>query len=153
LVDTPLDEGEEEKFQAWKTQNAPNDSGQDYDLRGAYKAGVTPDPATGHWPDTYKKPNHPTFSNQSQYATGENAAQAGSWEGETFIPPDKAGGFEAAAARTRRRAPVREPDPLSLAASHGRRGTGLGEFAKGSASGTLDLLKTPGRTLRDQCLD
>jgi hypothetical protein len=77
----------EQEFQAWKAQNAPKDSGADYDLRGAFQAGVTPDPTTNHWPDTFKKPNHPTFSDQSQYATGANAARAGRWEGETYIPP------------------------------------------------------------------
>jgi hypothetical protein len=84
---TPLDQGEEEKFQAWKAQKAPKDSGYDYDLRGAYKAGVEPDPEDGHWPDTYKKPNHPTFSDESRYATGANAAKAGHWKGKKFIPP------------------------------------------------------------------
>ncbi len=44
----------------------------------------------GHWPDTFKKPNHPTFSVESQYAKGPDAAKAGRWQGETFIPP-KAG--------------------------------------------------------------
>ncbi len=89
--DTPLSPADEQRFQAWKARYAPNDSGADYDLRGAFKAGLTPDPQTGHWPDTFKKPNHPTFSNQSQYATGANAARAGSWQGETYIPPGTRG--------------------------------------------------------------
>lgn len=84
--DTQLSPAEEQSFQQWKRQYAPNDSGADYDLRGAYRSGLKPDPKTGHWPDTYKKPNHPTFSNQSQYATGANAAKAGRWEGDKFIP-------------------------------------------------------------------
>jgi len=84
--ETILTPEEEAKFQKWKTKYAPNDSGEDYDLRGAFKAGVTPDEKTGHWPDTFKKPNHPTFSNQSIYA---NAAPqlAGSWNGENYIKP------------------------------------------------------------------
>lgn len=86
--DTPLSVQEEEKFQTWKAQMAPKDSGADYDLRGAFKAGVTPDPETKHWPDTFKKPNHPTFSDQSQYY--EKAPEkAGRWEGDKFIPPEK----------------------------------------------------------------
>lgn len=85
--DTQLSPADETAFSAWKNQYAPKDSGADYDLRGAFKAGLMPDPATGHWPDTYKKPNHPTFSNQSMYATGPNAAKAGRWDGEKFIPP------------------------------------------------------------------
>lgn len=84
--DTPLSPDEEEKFRAWKKKHAPEDSGDDYDLRGAFKAGVTPDPKTGHWPDTFKKPNHPTFSVESQYAK-DAPERAGRWEGEKFIPP------------------------------------------------------------------
>jgi hypothetical protein len=86
--DTKLTADEEKKFQDWKTKNAPGDSGQDYDLRGAFKAGVQPDPETGHWPDTFKKPNHPTFSDQSQYAQ-DRPDLAGRWDGETFIPPQQ----------------------------------------------------------------
>lgn len=81
--DTKLDPGREAKFSSWKAQYAPNDSGADYDLRGAFQAGLTPDPQTGHWPDTYKKPNHPTFSNESQYAAFGNP---GHWNGETYVP-------------------------------------------------------------------
>lgn len=83
--ETQLTPDEEVKFQDWKKVNAPNDSGFDYDLRGAFKAGVTPDAKTGHWPDTYKKPNHPTFSDQSQYAK-DRPDLAGHWDGETYYP-------------------------------------------------------------------
>lgn len=85
--DTPLTPVEERAFQAWKQRYAPNDSGYDYDLRGAFKAGLTPDPKTGHWSDRFKKPNHPTFSDQSQYAVGRDAEKAGRWVGGKFIPP------------------------------------------------------------------
>ena len=50
--ETKLSPAEEKQFQTWKAKNAPNDSGQDYDLRGAFKAGVTPDPDNGHMPGT-----------------------------------------------------------------------------------------------------
>ncbi len=82
---TVLNRDDETQFQAWKARYAPRDSGEDYDLRGAYKAGLTPDPQTGHWPDTFKKPNHPTFSDQSQYAPLA-PEKAGSWQGDTYIP-------------------------------------------------------------------
>lgn len=82
-VDTSLTPDEEKAFAAWKQQYAPKDSGGDYDLRGAFKAGIKPDPQSGHWPDTYKKPNHPTFSDESQYA---KQGAPGHWEGETFTP-------------------------------------------------------------------
>jgi len=83
--ETSLTPQEETKFQDWKQQNAPNDSGFDYDLRGAFKAGVQPDVATGHWPDTFKKPNHLTFSDQSQYAK-DRPDLAGTWQGDTYYP-------------------------------------------------------------------
>lgn len=83
---TPLSPADETRFAEWKRVHAPEDSGYDYDLRGAFKAGVTPDPVSRHWPDTYKKPNHPTFSDQSQYAATV-PERAGRWEGETYIPP------------------------------------------------------------------
>jgi hypothetical protein len=84
--ETKLTPEEEINFQAWKHHHAPHDSGMDYDLRGAFKAGLMPDPETGHWPDTYKKPNHPTFSDQSIYAR-ERPGMAGRWEGEQYLPP------------------------------------------------------------------
>lgn len=82
--ETPLSDEEEVKFQGWKAQHAPDDSGEDYDLRGAFSAGITPG-KDGHWPDTFKKPNHPTFSIESIY---RDAApdKAGRWDGERFIP-------------------------------------------------------------------
>jgi len=84
--ETPLTPIEEKRYQAWKKELAPNDSGFDYDYRGAFKSGVLPG-EDGHWPDTFKKPNHPTFSNESKYAVGENAKRAGHWEGDTYVPP------------------------------------------------------------------
>lgn len=63
------------------------DSGQDYDFRAAVQAGETPD-ASGHWTDKFKKPNHPTFSDESIYAGSGNP---GHWNGNQFIPPSSAG--------------------------------------------------------------
>jgi hypothetical protein len=58
----------------------------DYDMEG-YKAAVKSGkikPRAGeedHYPDTYKLPNHPTFSEQSKYSNAD--AQGGKWqEGE-----------------------------------------------------------------------
>jgi hypothetical protein len=48
----------------------------DYDLRGAYLAQLARD-SRGHMGDEFKKPNHPTFSDQSIYSTPE--AQGGQW--------------------------------------------------------------------------
>lgn len=83
--DTALSDSEESAFQEWKKKYAPNDSGADYDLRGAFKSGLTPDAKTGHWPDTFKKPNHPTFSDQSIYAK-DAPDRAGHWDGDTYVP-------------------------------------------------------------------
>lgn len=83
--ETPLTPQEEGQFQEWKGVHAPNDSGEDYDFRGAFKAGATPDPVTNHWVDTFKKPNHPTFSDQSQYAK-DAPDKAGSWDGDEYHP-------------------------------------------------------------------
>ena len=84
--DTELSDYDEQSFQRWKSRMMPNDSGADYDQRGAYKAGLAPG-KDGHWPDTFKKPNHPTFSDQSQYAVGDQRDRAGHWDGDNFIPP------------------------------------------------------------------
>lgn len=44
------------------------DNGQDYDFRGAYQAAILDKyNSNSHFPDTFKKPNHPTFSNESIY--------------------------------------------------------------------------------------
>ena len=59
-------------FQQWKSKYAPHDTGTDYDLRGAYEAGLQPDPERGHFPDTFKMTNHPTFSVESKYSTPEH---------------------------------------------------------------------------------
>jgi hypothetical protein len=86
---TQLSPEEEAKFPDWKAKYAPNDTGQDYDLRGAFRADVTPDPERGHLPDTFKKPNHPTFSDQSMYH-GVNGNVGGTWGNDNnkdfFVP-------------------------------------------------------------------
>ena len=107
--DTKLSAGEEKKFQEWKAKNAPNDSGQDYDLRGAFKAGVKPDAETGHWPDTWKKPNHPTFSDQSIYAN-DRPDLAGKWEGDKYIPPQ--GMYVSPDERAQAVIPLPQPRPV-----------------------------------------
>lgn len=89
---TPLSLHDEAAYQLWKMQNAPRDSGADYDLRGAYLANMQRDPDNGHMGDRFKKPNHPTFSDQSQYAVGDQRERAGHWVGQegpdqTFVPP------------------------------------------------------------------
>ena len=55
----------------------------DYDYAGAHAAGVQ-QASNGHWPDTYKLPNHITFSTDSKYSKpgqegGTWAQQNGKW--------------------------------------------------------------------------
>jgi len=61
----------------------------DYDMPGYWKAGATGagmDMASAevHYPDTYKKPGHETFSIESKYATPQRFG--GVWSGDTYVP-------------------------------------------------------------------
>lgn len=73
FFDTPLTPEQEGFFAKWAGKRAGDT--QDYDLRGFFAAGGQN--SSGHLPDTYKKPNHPTFSNESQYSTPEQTG--GQW--------------------------------------------------------------------------
>lgn len=66
--DTRLSNQDEAAFQAWRAKLPPNlQDDSNYDLRGAFKANAQ-EAGNGHLPDTFKKPNHPTFSNESRYS-------------------------------------------------------------------------------------
>ena len=80
---TALTVAEEKRFQTWVKSAGKEKDLYDYDMRGAWKAGETANGETGHWTDKYKKPNHPTFSVESQYSTSENPG--GTWKGDKFI--------------------------------------------------------------------
>lgn len=54
-----------------------DDFNTDYDMRGAWKAGLLKSEYGGHLPDTFKKPNHPTFSSESIYSS--DATPGGDW--------------------------------------------------------------------------
>ena len=59
-------------------QSVPPAASMDYDMRGAWSqlgGGLLP-PGT-HYPDTFKLPNHPTFSAGSRYASPEQPG--GNW--------------------------------------------------------------------------
>jgi hypothetical protein len=68
-------------FFAWLKKYPHVRQSNDYDTYGAFKAGLTPDPVTGHLNDEFKLPNHITYSNESKYSKGKNAPPAGRWEG------------------------------------------------------------------------
>jgi hypothetical protein len=75
--DTRLSPDEEAKFQAWRSKLPPDlQNTGDYDLRGAFRANAK-EAANGHLPDTFKKPNHMTFSAESQYSTPDRPG--GTW--------------------------------------------------------------------------
>jgi len=80
---TQLSPIEEQQFTQWAQQmkqsqgrDVMNDA-YDYDIRGFFKSGQA-QAANGHMTDTYKKPNHPTFSDQSQYH-GKDGNIGGQW--------------------------------------------------------------------------
>lgn len=83
---TQLSPEDETKYQAWAKKLGPQGNTYDYDLRGAWASGAG-QAANGHFPDTFKKPNHPTFSDQSQYSTPQTPG--GKWEQQ----PDKSWSF------------------------------------------------------------
>lgn len=86
---TKLTPDEEKQYREWvaeQSKKAERDVSQDeidYDMRGAWKAGAA-QADDGHFPDTYKKPNHPTFSEESQYHGVKDDRgrqhQGGRWE-------------------------------------------------------------------------
>ena len=64
-------------YQEWLATHGVTPS-DDYDTISAYRDGVTPDDR-GHLPDTYKKPNHITYSDESVYAQQKDAPTPGMW--------------------------------------------------------------------------
>jgi hypothetical protein len=83
---TRLSARDETRFQDWmKTQSERTghnvgDDLYDYDLRGWWKEHQDADLTAGvHLNDKYKKPNHPTFSTESQYH-GRDGNAGGRWE-------------------------------------------------------------------------
>ena len=94
---TPLSDEDAGRFQNWANV-AKRATGinvgdlYDYDMRGYWLNGGHAQPLVKgmHFPDTYKKPSHETFSDQSIYhgtmAPNNLPWMGGSWEGETFTP-------------------------------------------------------------------
>jgi hypothetical protein len=81
--DTPLKPNQAAAYQQWRLK-LPNDlrNTADYDLQGAYLAAMQADGRL-HMGDQFKKPNHMTFSDGSQYSTPQK--QGGHWS-NTGIP-------------------------------------------------------------------
>ena len=90
---TSLSADKEKKFQQWAKDNNKENDTYDYDLRGAWldlTSGKMKQAENGHLGDKYKKPNHPTFSDQSIYHNADS--QGGHWSEEngstSFTPSD-----------------------------------------------------------------
>jgi hypothetical protein len=85
---TALSPGDEARFQKWLSDNDRQSDLADYDMRGWFKENGT-QASNGHFTDQYKKPNHPTFSVESQY-NGVDGYNGGTWGGDdknpTFAP-------------------------------------------------------------------
>lgn len=86
---TPLDPKRQAAFLAWAAATNRQRDVADYDLQGYFaRQGATGD---GHLTDKFKKPNHPTFSNESQYhgATNEFTGRpyvGGQWGANSYQP-------------------------------------------------------------------
>lgn len=80
---TALAAAQEQQYQQWiqaQSARAGRDISRDnfdYDMRGAFASGAAQS-ENAHWPDTFKKPNHPSFSDQSQY-NGADGQVGGTW--------------------------------------------------------------------------
>lgn len=77
--DTIVPQARQTEYQSWLAQlpaNLQQGGSRDYDLQGAFMAGAQPQ--AGHLTDQFKKPNHMTFSNESQYS-GRNGEVGGEW--------------------------------------------------------------------------
>lgn len=61
----------------------------EYDMRGFYASGLSAS-SNGHMDDRFKKPNHPTFSDKSNYsgALGPNGEKfiGGHWGKDFYVP-------------------------------------------------------------------
>jgi len=95
---TGLTPNELNEFQTWGIQNRGNKENLlremgSYDIQGAWKdiknKKIDFDPETGHLPDTYKKPNHITFSNESRYANGQGGEWIQTPNGWQFTPSEQ----------------------------------------------------------------
>ena len=74
---TQLTTVQEGKFRTWVTAHGRTQDLRDYDLRGAWLQGAQ-QASNGHFTDKFKKPNHPTFSDESIYS-GQQGYSGGQW--------------------------------------------------------------------------
>lgn len=87
---TKLTPKQEEQFLKWAEKNNKLQDAYDYDIRGFWK-NKEKFAENGHGSDKFKKPNHPTFSDQSIYH-GIDGYIGGKWledkNGVSYIPSE-----------------------------------------------------------------
>lgn len=143
---TSLPPEQEEQYQAWRQKigmtaekgmnMTPDGTGTDYDMRGYFaKYGATAHADGQHFTDEFKLPNHPTFSDQSKFATGPAAVLAGHWNGDTYVP---AASPETPSTQLTAAGPVVSPQLPPMADEDG---TG----ANGAKYTSLDILEAAAR--------
>lgn len=79
FFNTPIPANKQKQYEQWKQKVGPNDPNFNYDYQGAFIGGATRSGDNNHFPDTYKKPNHPTFSTESKYS-GSSGFTGGNWQ-------------------------------------------------------------------------
>jgi hypothetical protein len=85
---TQLTPEQEAAYQQWRISLPPElQNEQDYDLRGAFLESAQAD-GRAHMTDRFKKPNHITFSEGSQYSTAQQPG--GRWvdTGQNALAPN-----------------------------------------------------------------
>lgn len=103
---TALNVDETQKFTDWSSQQNRdvNNDKFDYDIQGWWQKNQDQSLDGGHLTDQWKKPNHPTFSDQSQY-NGVDGQYGGTWQ------PQSNGSFNFLASETNTR--MMDPSDLS----------------------------------------
>jgi hypothetical protein len=88
---TAIPAEQQSAYQTWLNKLPEHQrSTYDYDMQGAFLQGAQQSGDTGHFTDQFKKPNHVTFSTESQYS-GHNGEVGGRWAPN----PDKSWSFYA----------------------------------------------------------
>jgi hypothetical protein len=94
---TKLTPDNEVRFKNWvdvqskKRGRDLNNDLNNYDLRGYWEGGGHSDSEKGHMPDTYKKPNHDSFSDESKYHGTPDNNSGGRYQGGRWIGDDENG--------------------------------------------------------------
>lgn len=81
---TALQTDDENRFREWAAKTGRDRDLRDYDMRGWWKENKPTGAVDGHFTDKWKKPNHPTFSNESVYS-GRDGEHGGVWSDTSFI--------------------------------------------------------------------